>query len=397
MSTNAEPGRARERILIVDDDQHDVALWTEMLADEGYAISSAMGGAAAVAAVAADPPDLILLDVLMPDMDGFQVTSELKGNPATKSIPVIIITSLDDRQGKLRGLQAGAEDFLSKPVERAELCSRVKNLLRLKAVIEEARAARDAAVEANRHKSLFLQTIGHELRTPLGAITSYAEILELGIHGEINPRQLKDLTRILSATAYIQGLISDLMSMARLERPRAMRVSAVRLNAVLSEVEAFVAMQAKAGGVRLAIPPVPEEWFVAADVDRFQQILINLIANSIKFTPRDGNVHVSCQIDGSVVQVRVTDSGIGIAPADADRIFEPFVQVEPTRTPLSKRGIGLGLAISRQLAREMRGDLTLEFRESTGSTFVLALPAAPEPTPSQQASGVTRELASSRE
>jgi signal transduction histidine kinase len=396
MTTNAEPGRAPERVLIVDDDRQNVTMLMEMLGAEGYVLSHALGGAEALAVVVTNPPDLILLDVLMPGMDGFQTTAELKGNPATRSIPIILITSLDDRPGKLRGLKAGAEDFLSKPVERAELCARVRNLLRLKAAIEEARAARDAAEEANRHKSLFLQTIGHELRTPLAAITSYAEILELGIHGDINAKQSKDLSRILKATSYIQGLIGDLMTMARLERPRAMRVTAVLVNAVLSEVEAFFALQAKATGVRLSVSPVPEEWFVAADVDRFQQILINLIANAIKFTPRDGSVHVSCQNDGSTVHLRVTDSGIGISPADASRIFEPFVQVEPARTPLSSRGIGLGLAISRQLAREMRGDLTLEFREGIGSTFLLALPATPERRPTD-ASGGIRELASTLE
>jgi two-component system, sensor histidine kinase and response regulator len=394
MTPIAEPGSAQERVLIVDDEQHNVGVLTEMLANEGYALSTATSGEAALAAIAEAAPDLILLDVLMPGMNGFLVTRAVKENPDTKSIPIILITNLDDRAGKLRGLKEGAEDFLSKPVERAELTARVRNLLRLKAVIEEARAARDAAQEANRHKSLFLQTIGHELRTPLGAITSYAEILQLGMHGEINAKQLKDLTRILSATSYIQGLIGDLMTMARLERPRAMRMTAVELNTVLSEVEAFLALQAKAGGVRLSVSPVPEEWFVTADAERLQQILINLIANGIKFTPRDGSVHVSCQSDGSVVYVRVTDSGIGISPGDADRIFEPFEQVEAARTPLSKRGIGLGLAISRQLAREMRGDLTLEFREAVGSTFLLALPAAANPRSAEHATSVGQEVES---
>ena len=155
---------AQARILIVDDELYNRQVLEVMLESEGFCLLTASSGEEAIDIVAREPPDLILLDVMMPGMDGFQVAAEVKGNLATKNIPIIIIASIDDRSGRMLGLRAGAEDFLSRPVDRAELSVRVKNLLRLKAANEEAAAAlveaRDArmtAEQANSAKTLFLR------------------------------------------------------------------------------------------------------------------------------------------------------------------------------------------------------------------------------------------------
>jgi signal transduction histidine kinase len=364
------------RILIVDDERPGVEVLEEMLAAEGYHLFTAASGDEALAFVAQQPPDLILLDVLMPEMNGFEVTSRLKGNADTKSIPVVLITAFDDRQGRLHGLRAGAEDFLTKPVDRAELCARVRNLLRLKLAIEEAESARELAEDANRAKSLFLQTIGHELRTPLSAITGYTEILELGIHGPVNSDQSTDLNRIMRATGYIQSLISDLLTMARLEHSQPLELQSVAVNAVFSEVEGLCVLQARASGVNLTLSPGTRDLFVTADAERFRQVLLNLVTNAIKFTPRDGSVRVTCGEENGLVRFRLTDTGIGISARDVDRVFEPFVQINSDRTTPSQRGVGLGLSISRQLARAMHGDLSVESAEGVGSTFTLTLPIA---------------------
>jgi len=393
-------------VLIVDDERHNRDLLEVMLKPEGFLLLSAANGEEALAIVERQPPDLVLLDVMMPGMDGYQVLVLLKGNPATNSIPVIMLTALDDRNARMHGLSAGAEDFLTKPVDRAELCVRVRNLLRLKAygdklrgtlaalesanieldrrtreiaaALAEAGDARMMAEHANNAKTVFLRAMSHELRTPLNAISGYAEILELGIRGAVNPEQTNDLGRIKRASAYLLRLINDILTIARLEGARPLNVISIPVKAVLGEVEELCVLQAKAKGLTLSVALCEGEVRVAADAERFQQILLNLITNAIKFTPTGGRIGVTCDGDDSTMRIRVSDTGVGVRILDIDRVFEPFVQVDRHLTAATQQGVGLGLSISRELARAMRGDLTLQSAEGVGSTFTLTLPVFTE-------------------
>jgi signal transduction histidine kinase len=383
MNPSAASAHRPALILIVDDEPQNRKLLEVMLEAESFRPVSAASGEEALAIVARQPPDLILLDVMMPGMDGYQVAREIKGKPDTKSIPIIMVTALDERDARMLGLSVGAEDFLSKPVDRAELIARVRNLLRLKAATEdlqaalaEARDARMMAEHANSAKTLFLRAMSHELRTPLNAITGYTELLELGIRGTVNPAQVQDLGRIKRAAVYLTCLINDVLTVARLEGARPLELTSVAVNPVLDEVEGLCALQAKAKGLTLRSAPCESGIFVTADAERFQQILLNLITNAIKFSAADGIIEVTCESDAGIVSVHVKDTGVGIRVADVDRVFEPFVQVDRHLTLVSQQGIGLGLSISRELARAMHGDLTLRSSEGLGSTFTLTLPAA---------------------
>ena len=395
----ADNGEHRPRILIVDDEYKNRKLLEVMLAPEGFLLLNAANGEEALASAAVESPDLILLDVMMPDMDGYEVAAKLKGNIATKSIPIIMLTALDDRNARMLGLNAGAEDFLTKPVDRAELCVRVRNLLRLKtysdkltaavgalessheqlaAALVEAGEARLMAEHANNAKTQFLRAMSHELRTPLNAISGYTEILEMGIRGTVNPEQLKDLGRIKRASSYLLRLINDILTIARLEGARPLNLIALPVNPVLAEVDSLCALQAKARGLTLSVAPCDEKIVVAADAERFQQILLNLITNAIKFTGKGGNIEVCSDGYDDVVRIRVKDTGVGVRARDIDRVFEPFVQIDRHLTADTQQGVGLGLSISRELARAMHGDLTLKSTEGIGSTFTLTLPIASE-------------------
>jgi len=378
------------RVLIVDDERRNTELLKVMLTPEGYVLLTASCGEDALALLADQQPDLILLDVMMPGMDGYQVATKIKQNPATNNIPVIMLTALDDRNAKMLGLNAGAEDFLTKPVDRAELCVRVRNLLRLKAygdklrvahaalsiALAEASEARLMAEHANNAKTQFLRAMSHELRTPLNAISGYTEILEMGIRGAVNPAQVKDLGRIKRASAYLLRLINDVLTIARLEGARPLHLISIAVNPVLSEVESLCILQAKANGLTLTVTECHHEIFARADAERFQQILLNLVTNAIKFTPKGGSINVSSDDDAGVVRVRVNDTGVGVRMLDIERVFEPFVQIDRHLTSDTQQGVGLGLSISRELARAMSGDLTLESVEGVGSTFTLTLPIA---------------------
>jgi signal transduction histidine kinase len=586
MNSSPEIPDAAACILIVDDERHNRELLEIMLKPEGFLLLSAASGEEALAMIARQPPDLILLDVMMPGMSGYDVTARLKADPATKHIPVIMLTALDDRNAKMLGLNAGAEDFLTKPVDRPELSVRVRNLLRIKAygdklhraldslgsvnaeldrrtreivsaqaiaegatarlarlqnitaalsntvtqdevadsvlreailalecdtgavvlaaapgerlsvlresgrldslmrsfrhvrpplsvgpyaetiekcqpiylesfeemlarypafenvskgksrgawiflplgiageavgalafgfagprkftqhdrqfadtvarycaqaldrvrlriaaatALADAGDARLMAEHANNAKTVFLRAMSHELRTPLNAISGYTEILELGIRGAVNPDQVKDLGRIKRAASYLLRLINDVLTIARFEGARPLHVIAIPVNTMLAEVDGLCALQARAKGLTLTVEQCKTEVEVAADPERFQQILLNLITNATKFTLTGGSITVTCDESAGSVRIRVTDSGVGIRPIDVERVFEPFVQIDRHLTSATQQGVGLGLSISRELARAMSGDLTLESTEGVGSTFTLTLPLASE-------------------
>jgi signal transduction histidine kinase len=399
MNLRPDTSDSPARILIVDDEHRNRELLKIMLTPEGYLLLTADSGEEALGIVAEQPPDLILLDVMMPGMDGYQVAGKIKENLATTNIPVIMLTALDDRNARMLGLSAGAEDFLTKPVDRAELCVRVRNLLRIKAygdklrttlaalesaniaaaaALAEASEARLMAEHANNAKTQFLRAMSHELRTPLNAISGYTEILEMGIRGVVNPAQTKDLGRIKRAAAYLLRLINDVLTIARLEGARPLHLMSIAVNPVLAEVEGLCVLQAKAKGLTLTVAPCEREIFATADAERFQQILLNVLTNAIKFTPSGGSIGVTCDDNAGVVRIRVNDTGVGVRLLDIDRVFDPFVQIDRHLTTETQQGVGLGLSISRELARGMRGDLTLQSAEGAGSIFTLTLPIAPE-------------------
>jgi len=262
----------------------------------------------------------------------------------------------------------------------ARYCAQALDRVRLRVAAASAlAAAKDArmmAEHANSAKTVFLRGMSHELRTPLNSIAGFAALLEDGIRGPVNPAQIKDLARIKRAAAYLLRLINDILSVAKLEGARPLHLASMAVNPVLAEVEALCTIQAKAKGVTLAVEPSKQPIFVVADEERLQQILLNFVTNAIKFTPRGGSIGVTCEVDSDVARFDIRDTGVGVRPADIDRVFEPFIQIDPHLTSPTQQGVGLGLSISRELARGMNGELTLRSTEGLGSTFSLTLPIA---------------------
>ncbi len=239
----------------------------------------------------------------------------------------------------------------------------------------EADRARLLAEQANRAKSDFLAVMSHELRTPLNAIGGYAELMELGIHGTVSPEQREALERIQRSQQVLLGLINQVLNYARIESGNVRYdVTNVALDEVIRSSEALLQPQLRAKGLQYQYSGCAPQLIVRADAEKLQQILLNLLTNALKFTERGGAIAVDVEGDNPVL-VRVRDTGIGIAAGKLQAIFDPFVQINAhyTRT---RDGVGLGLAISRDLARGMAGDISVESVEGEGSTFTLRLERA---------------------
>ena len=242
--------------------------------------------------------------------------------------------------------------------------------------VEGEHAAREAAERANRAKSDFLATMSHELRTPLNAIAGYAQLMEIGIHGEVTPEQREALSRIQRSQRHLLSLINDVLNFAKLEAGKVeYNLGDVSVRQTIDEMEPLVAPQLRAKNLSFTREECPDEPTVRADGEKLEQILINLLSNAIKFTPAGGSIRIRCRAENTAIAIAIEDTGIGIPPDRLEQVFEPFVQIQ-RRLNTSHEGTGLGLAISRDLARAMGGDLTAESVVGTGSTFTLRLPSA---------------------
>lgn len=377
------------RVLIVDDEPSSVQVIARALAPLVTAEFAFSGTEALERLASDDAPDLIVLDVLMPSMDGFEVCSRLKNDPRTRDIPVIFVTASHEIESEMLALQAGAADFIHKPInpQIARLRVGVHILLRQREqalqhlnddlerrVAERTQALSDAltrAETANRAKQTFLATVNHETRTPLNNIIGFASLLQMK---EADPDKLRRLDGILVASSKLVRVLDDVLAISRLEanqmliKPRNFAPEELRARLV-----AIIGPLAEARQLALTIDldDLPDR--LRGDLDHLAAMLVQLLDNAVKFTA-EGSVRLCARVlDCAGVNLHlafeVADTGCGVAPEARDRIFQSFEQADGSRTR-KFGGLGLGLAIARQLATLMNGDVRLDDSGPQGSTFV---------------------------
>ena len=300
-------------------------------------------------------------------------------------LPSVIVSTLSDqrRLAELRAADAArANADLARRIEEhaTEIESQLEDSQAMAEELEqmavELEHRSQEAEAANQAKSQFLAAMSHELRTPLNAIGGYTQLLAMGVRGPVTDEQRVDLARIEQSQRHLLGLINDVLDFARIEAGRVeYHLAPVPVPALLSELEDFVRPQLRDRTLEFHCDRPDDGVAVLADPDKARQILLNLLSNAVKFTPAKGRIDVRCDEQDGRVRIHVRDTGVGIAPDRLQSVFEPFVQahrslIEPTG------GVGLGLAISRDLARAMQGDLRVDSSIGKGSTFTLDLPSA---------------------
>lgn len=390
-------------VLLIEDNEFDYERILRMLRGRrrAYDVTHSVTGAEGLE-ILRDPArhfDCVLLDHMLPDMDGLQLLEQLRAGSDRLPFAVSMLTAFEDDATASRALSLGAEDYLLKDSLTSDALVRsienVQERFEIRRQLEAQRAAVDLRNErlitmrdqlaarleelsaATQARDRFIAMMSHEMRTPLNAILGYAELLELEIDGQITDGQRRNLERIRVGSRHLLDLINDVLDLARADaRKLELDPRPIDVHATIEEVVALLEVQARASGLTLRhdVPAVLP--FVLADLQRLRQILTNLVGNAVKFT-REGSIRVTARVnaDGSMVQIAVHDTGIGIDPSIIGNVFKEFFQADSNLTR-TYGGSGLGLAISQRLARAMGGDISVDSTPDRGSTFTVSLPVA---------------------
>jgi signal transduction histidine kinase len=365
------------RILLADDNA-DMREYVTRLLTPDFAVEAVADGRAALASVRAQLPDLVLADVMMPALDGYGLLKALREDPVTREVPIVLLSARAGEEARVEGMRAGADDYLVKPFSARELLARVGAHVQMarmrRASGERERALRQAAEDANRVKATFLATMSHELRTPLNAILGYTDLLDAEVAGSLTDGQKSQLQRIHLASRHLLKMIEEILSFSRIEAGREeVHLETIDVAELAVETCRLVEPLAVQKSLTFDYDGPTERLFIKSDGGKVRQILLNLLSNAIKFTER-GGVSVRVTDEGQEVSLEVRDSGVGIAPDQLDRIFEPFRQATSTG-PRRHGGTGLGLTVSRELARLLGGDISVASVPHHGSTFTFRVPA----------------------
>jgi two-component system sensor histidine kinase/response regulator len=354
------------RVLVVDDQVTNIQIVGSILGNLDFEIIPASDGATALKRLALRKPDLILLDLLMPDMDGCEVCYQVKQNREWRDIPVIFLSAADDKDLIVRALEAGGVDYITKPFNHAELISRVRTQLALK-------NARDRLKQLAEDKDELLGILAHDLKNHVGGMKMSAEIMRGQIE-KLNDDRLNKLSEnILRSSSQLLAFVKEFLANAAADYGFSAKIAPVNFVNVANNVIQQHLVAAKQKNLEIKTEFSIEDSMVLADASALEQVLDNLISNAIKFSPSGRKIFVSLKPNLTHVECIVRDEGPGFTEEDKSRMFHRYTRLSARPTG-GEPSTGLGLSIVRKLVRAMHGELILESEPGRGAKFTIQLP-----------------------
>ena len=365
--------RSDYKILIVDDVVSNVLLLKILLTNEKFQVCTANCGNMCIEQAKAEKPDLILLDVMMPDISGFDTAVILKKDPETKDIPIIFLTALNNPSDLVHGFQVGASDFLTKPFNKEELVIRVMHQITVvaaKRIIEKQNRDLTATI-SNRDK--MYSVIAHDLRSPMASIRMVLNLVVSAMSPDIiGPELYELLDKANRESEEVHDLLDNLLKWTKSQTGRLNVVlQDLDLNDIVPGVVDIFEMIAQTKKIKLSFQSTDTPLVVRADNDMLKTVVRNFLSNAIKFSPEESTIEIMMKPEGDFAKISIRDHGVGIA---ADRIETIFHKGETTYGTGGEEGSGLGLQLCQDFALKNGGDVMVESVEGQGSTFSVMVP-----------------------
>jgi signal transduction histidine kinase len=372
---NSSRATCGKKILLVDDEKGNRTILRKILEHEGYVVAEADSAEAAFGQYAAFCPDLVLLDVLMPGMNGFNACREIHRRYHTQAAPIIFITARSESHAIVEGFDAGGVDYVLKPFRQGEVVARIHTHLQLKLLLTHKQILLAELSQADSAKNRFLGMAAHDLRNPLASIRGLAEFLLDGSAGQLNPAQ-DELVHLIQETCKImESVVNDLLDWATIEAGELkLEPKPIHLNELLVKSVRFNGMTADRKKTRIMLSETREAPLIRVDENRTRQVIDNLLSNAIKYSPAGSTIHVVHQFDPAKNHqiVRVRDQGPGIPQEELGRLFTDFGRLS-TRPTGGEPSTGLGLAICRKIVESHHGTIEAENLPSGGCEFRVCL------------------------
>jgi len=363
-------------VLIVDDNPTNLNVLMDFLQDSGYTVLVATDGASAVRRAQYAQPDIVLLDVMMTDMDGYETCQRLKEDATTAGIPVIFMTALSDIADKVRGFHVGGVDYITKPLQREEVLVRLNTHLKIHRQKLEIEVLRDQDRQfyekLSRMKDEFVHAASHDLRNPLSTIFGSLELFrDLVDVQDAEARQCLD--NIERSAEQMRHLITDILELAKLETGNALSKDEQDLTAFIELTLADLSLEAQEQDIQLIYQAPAEAVWAQFDRHRFSQVVNNLVRNGIKYNRAGGFVRVELSRNPQHICLSVEDNGIGIPDEDMPNIFRKFYRSQHDAHRMQE-GTGLGLSIVQAIVEQHDGEIRATSQLGVGSKFILKLP-----------------------
>lgn len=351
-------------ILVIDDTPTNLQVLVRFLAESGYRTLIAEDGPSALQQMTHTKPDIILLDVTMPELDGFETCRKIKELPDFMDIPVLFLTARSDIADKLKGFRAGGQDYITKPIQKEEVIARVNAHL---TILQQKRQLQ-AMIE---QRQRFMRIAAHDLRNLLTIVSGYAE---LGLMHQGAPQKAKAFLQIRKAGENMKAIIDDFLALNLLQRDKSGPAERFDLQKIITQILEQSAFAAQSKGITLDQELQEGCLLALGNLAHTHQILSNYASNALKYSPAHTRVRFSAYLKEDRWRVEIQDEGPGVTPAERDRLFLEFAKISNKPTG-GETSTGLGLSIVKMLAQAQGGTVGAEFPASGGSIFWLELPA----------------------